>query len=238
MPILVAVWIGVYLERVPARRELRHGQQRCSQVAVSGRISERILSYREIHPSTSSMTRFPIRRTGGAGTARGLSVMPAMTINETEDFLAEPGRLLRVGTVDPSGMPSVVPIWFIHEDGRLLFTPRARSGWLAHLRFNPNICCTIDEADPPMRKFVAKGRIQVLHDLGEDDAWRDEYRRITMRYVPESFGDAYLDDTTDEPRVLLALPLANASITTWRMPFGHGENPLNVWAKRYYHDGR
>lgn len=164
--------------------------------------------------------------------------MPAMTNDELASFLAEPGHLLRVGTVDVEGMPSVMPIWFLHREGSLLFTPRARSAWLGHLRVNPSICCTIDESTPPMRKLVAKGRVRMVHDVGDDNAWRDTYRDITLRYVPEAFGDAYLDDTHDEPRALLALDLATADVSTWRMPFAEGENPLAVWAPRYYHDGR
>ena len=164
--------------------------------------------------------------------------MPRLTDDERRAFLDEPGHLLRVGTVDPDGMPSVVPIWFLHHDGALLFTPRARSDWLTHLRENPNVCCTIDEGLPPMRKVVARGRVRLVHDVGADDVWRDIYRRITLRYVPGEFGDAYLADTHDEPRALLALDLAHAEVTTWRMPFGEGEDPLAVWAPRYYHDRR
>jgi hypothetical protein len=77
--------------------------------------------------------------------------------------------------------------------------------------------------------------VQVVHDLGEDDAWRDVYRAITLRYVPEEWGDAYLEDTRDEPRALLGLRLADAETTTWRMPERPGEGPLEVWAPRYYH---
>lgn len=163
--------------------------------------------------------------------------MPEMTPAEVEAFLDEPGHLLRIGTVDLDGQPLVVPIWFIHDAGRLLFTPRARAAWFGHLRTNPKAGCTVDESTGLMRKVVARGRIEVLHDLGDDDAWRDVYRSITMRYVPEEFGEAYLADTHDEPRALLALNLASAKVSTWRMP-GRGEDSLAVWAPRYYHDDR
>ena len=38
--------------------------------------------------------------------------MPGMTAEEIDEFLAEPGHLLRIGVVDETGMPLVVPIWF------------------------------------------------------------------------------------------------------------------------------
>jgi hypothetical protein len=34
-----------------------------------------------------------------------------MTAEEIDEFLAEPRHLLRIGVVDETGMPLVVPIW-------------------------------------------------------------------------------------------------------------------------------
>jgi len=164
--------------------------------------------------------------------------MPKMTNAETAEFLGEPGHLLRLGTVDAASMPSVVPIWFLHRDDRIWFTPRAKSEWFEHLRENQNVCCTIDESEGSLRKVVARGAAEMVHDVGEDDEWRDVYRDITMRYVPEHYGDAYLSDTSAEPRGLWALSLDQARVETWRMPTEDGEDRLAVWAPKYYHDGR
>jgi nitroimidazol reductase NimA-like FMN-containing flavoprotein (pyridoxamine 5'-phosphate oxidase superfamily) len=164
--------------------------------------------------------------------------MPKMKTAEADAFLSERGHLLRLGTVDVDNMPSVVPIWFLHRDDKIWFTPRAKSEWFDHLRHNPNVCCTIDESVGSMRKLIARGQAQFVHDVGNDDEWRDIYREITTRYVPERFADAYLTDTHDEPRGLWALDLADARVETWRMPTGEGEDSLAVWAPKYYHDGR
>jgi nitroimidazol reductase NimA-like FMN-containing flavoprotein (pyridoxamine 5'-phosphate oxidase superfamily) len=161
--------------------------------------------------------------------------MPGLTPDEADAFLREPGHLVRIGTVDDAGVPLVVPIWFILRDGALLVTPRERSAWLAHLRRDPRVCMTIDESGPPNRKVVARGTARFVFDLGHDDEWRGIYRDIALRYVPESWADAYLADTHDEPRALVALDLADAEVTTWRMPSRPGESPLAVWAPKYYH---
>ena len=160
-----------------------------------------------------------------------------MSSDQVHDFLDEPGHLLRIGTVDGAGQPSVVPIWYARRDERLVFTPRARADWFGHLRENPKAGCTVDESQGLMRKVVARGTVEILHDVGHDDEWRDIYRDITMRYVPPEFGDRYLADTRDEPRALVSLDLAGAQVSTWRMP-GKGEDALAVWAPKYYHDGR
>ena len=162
--------------------------------------------------------------------------MPGLTDDELDAFLDEPGHLLRLGTIGTDGLPRVVPIWFVHRDGAIWFTPRAKSAWLADLRERSGVCATIDESDAPMRKLIARGRAELVHDLGEDDAWRPMYRDIAMRYTPERFADAYITDTIDEPRALFRLDLASASTSTWRMPIrDRGEDPLAVWGSQYYH---
>jgi nitroimidazol reductase NimA-like FMN-containing flavoprotein (pyridoxamine 5'-phosphate oxidase superfamily) len=165
--------------------------------------------------------------------------MPGLTREELDGFLDEPGHLLRLGTVGTDGLPRVVPIWFIHRDGAIWFTPRERSAWLADLRGDSGVCATIDESVHPMRKVIARGHAEMVHDLGEDDAWRELYRSIACRYTPERFADAYLNDTIDEPRALFRLVLADAEVSTWRMPLvERGEDPLAVWSKQYYHRAR
>lgn len=164
--------------------------------------------------------------------------MPRMTPEEVDEYLAAaaPNRLVRIGTVDADGLPLVVPAWFVVEDRRVLVTPRARSSWFANLRREPKACFTIDGDGC---QVVARGTVRVVHDLGHDDEWRGVYRRIALRYLPEQAADAYLRDTWDEPRALLALALDDpeVTVTTWRFPMRTGEDWLDVWAPRYYHEG-
>ena len=149
-------------------------------------------------------------------------------------FLTEPGHLVRLATVDESGAPRVVPIWFAYEDGLVYVTPRERSAWWADLQRDPRCALVIDEEALPYRKVVARGAVTVVHGPGSDDAWRDLYRRIAARYVGEEAGEAYIQTTIAEPRALLSFPLDPSSATTWRMPLP-GEDPKGIWAPRYYH---
>jgi nitroimidazol reductase NimA-like FMN-containing flavoprotein (pyridoxamine 5'-phosphate oxidase superfamily) len=158
-----------------------------------------------------------------------------MTEAEVAEFLGEPGHLLRLATTDDAGAPLVVPIWFVFEDGRIYFTPRERSAWRTYLDRDPRVCLLIDESGGAMRKVVVHGSADRVYGLGHDDEWRDLYRRIACRYVPEAFADAYLQDTVAEPRALYGVDVARSGVTTWRMPVREGENPLAVWAPRYYH---
>jgi PPOX class probable F420-dependent enzyme len=159
-----------------------------------------------------------------------------MTPDETTAFLEEPGHLLRLGTVDADGTPRVVPIWFIHRDGQIWFTPRAESVFLHNIRRDPRVGLSIDEEPLPYRKLTVQGVAQIVHETGEDDAWRDLYRAIACRYVPEEAAEAYIQNTIDQPRALCAVPLESSRVSTWRMP-SEAEPGTGIWARRYYVPG-
>jgi PPOX class probable F420-dependent enzyme len=162
--------------------------------------------------------------------------VPKLSNDEVGELLDTRGVLVRIGTVDADGMPRVVPTWFIHRDGAVLFTPRAESVFLANLRRDPRVGLSIDEEALPYRKVTVQGTAELQHDLGEDDAWRDLYRSIARRYIDGDAAEAYVRGTIDQPRALLAVPLASAKVSTWRMPVGE-EDGTGIWARRYYRPG-
>ncbi|MGH7857106.1 MAG: TIGR03618 family F420-dependent PPOX class oxidoreductase [Candidatus Binatia bacterium] len=162
--------------------------------------------------------------------------MPKLTPAEMNEFLAERGHLARIATVRADGAPSVVPVWFIHEGGAILITPRKHSAFYANVRRDPRVAITVDEEANRYRKVLAEGVARILYQPGEDDRWRDVYRRIACRYVDEASADYYLTETLDQPRALIALDLAAAKVTTWRMP--NADEPYTgIWHRRYYDAG-
>lgn len=162
--------------------------------------------------------------------------MPKLTERELLEFLAERGHLARIATIGSSGAPSVVPVWFIFEDGRVLITPRKHSVFLANIRRDPRVAITIDEETGRYRKALFEGVAEILYEVGEDRKWDDVYRRIACRYVDEASADYYLTETRDQPRALIGLARSKAKVTTWRMPTA--EEPYSgIWARRYYEPG-
>ena len=162
--------------------------------------------------------------------------MPKLTLDETREFLDERGHLARIATVTLAGAPSVVPVWFIHEAGRILITPRKHSAFYANVRRDPRVAVTVDEDAARYRKVLVEGLAEILYEPGQDDEWRDIYRRIATRYVDQDSADYYLTETLDQRRALIGVSLALAKVTTWRMP-NEGEPYTGIWASRYYDRG-
>ncbi len=162
--------------------------------------------------------------------------MPKLTDLERDAFLAERGVLMRIAVVRADGSPLVTPIWFIHEDGAIYFTPREKSEWFRCLRRDPRVALCIDEQPLPYRKVLIEGQAELVYETGNDDAWRDQYRRIAERYVDREGAEAYVQNTIDQPRGLYRVVLDDAEVTTWRMPV-EGEDGMGIWPDRYYVPG-
>ena len=162
--------------------------------------------------------------------------MPKLNDAERDAFLAERGVLMRIAVVRADGSPLVTPIWFIHEEGAIYFTPREKSEWFQCLRRDPRVALCIDEQPLPYRKVLVEGDAELVYDVGNDDAWRDQYRRIAERYVDREGAEAYVQNTIDQPRGLYRVVLQNARVTTWRMPL-EGEDGMGIWHDRYYTPG-
>src|SRR4051794_22147160 len=108
-----------------------------------------------------------------------------MTDGEVTQLLDEPGHLVRIATVDQDGWPRVVPTWFIRRDRELLSPPRAPAVFLANLRRDDRVGLSVDEEPLPYRKVTIQGRARIVNEPGDDDSWRDLYRTIACRYIPE-----------------------------------------------------
>ena len=159
--------------------------------------------------------------------------MPKLNQQERDEFLAATGLIMNIATVGADGAPLVTPIWYVHEQGRIWFTPRQHSEWLNHIRNDPRVALCIDEPDLPYRKVVVRGRAHLEYEVGSDELWRDRYRRIAQRYLSADDANEYVDGTDDQPRALCAVNLGEAEVRSWRMPVGD-EPYKGMWAKRYW----
>ena len=75
--------------------------------------------------------------------------MPVLSRSERDAFLAEREIVMRIAVVRGDGSPLVTPIWFLHEDDAIYFTPREQSEWFACLRRDRRAALCIDEQPLP-----------------------------------------------------------------------------------------
>ena len=159
--------------------------------------------------------------------------MPKMNAAEQSAFLDERGILMRVAVIREDGSPLVTPIWFIHRDGAIWFTPREKSEWFGCLRRDARVSLCIDEQPSPYRKVIIDGEAELVHDIGNDDDWRELYRDIAIKYVGRDAGNAYVDNTINQPRGLYRVALDGSKVRNWRMPVDN-EAGEGIWHDRYY----
>ena len=162
--------------------------------------------------------------------------MPKLTTTEQNLFLNEREILMRIAVTREDGSPLVTPIWYLYEEDAIFFTPREKSEWFSCLRLDPRVALCIDEQALPYRKVLIEGNAKLVHDIKEDDQWREQYRRIAERYVTQDGAEAYIQNTIDQPRGLFSVSLKNSKVTSWRMPI-QDEHGMGIWHKRYYVPG-
>jgi PPOX class probable F420-dependent enzyme len=108
---------------------------------------------------------------------------------EVVAFLSAGTRTGKIGYVAADGRPLVVPIWFVVEEGRLVFNTGAETAKGRALRRDPRVVLVVDDDRPPY-SFV---QVQGTASLGEDpDDLLATATRIAARYMgperAEEFG--------------------------------------------------
>lgn len=116
--------------------------------------------------------------------------MRPMSPSEALGFLGEGSRTGKLAWVASDGRPHIAPIWFIVEDGDLLFATGTRSGKALAMAREPRVSLVVDTEAPPYAFVKVDGVVELSTDL-------EEIRRVSTlaggRYMgadrAESFGE-------------------------------------------------
>jgi nitroimidazol reductase NimA-like FMN-containing flavoprotein (pyridoxamine 5'-phosphate oxidase superfamily) len=124
--------------------------------------------------------------------------MPKLTEAEVEEFLAGP-RICRVGCVDASGFPYVVPCIYLFERGAFYLIVRARALWGEYLEQDGRcfLCIELPREGPDPhhwnKRVLVKGQARLLDGpracYRRDDPMAQHAFRIGRRYLPEGSTD-------------------------------------------------
>lgn len=111
-----------------------------------------------------------------------------MTHERAMEFLLEGTRTGSVATVREDGRPHVAPIWFVLDDGDVVFTTWHNSVKATNLARDGRAAMTVDTHEPPYAYVVVEGPVTISDD-------ENEVRRIATlsgaRYMGNDRGEEF-----------------------------------------------
>ena len=93
--------------------------------------------------------------------------MREMTTEEALNFLSTGTRTAKVAWVASDGRPHVAPIWFIVEDGDILFITSGEAGKSRAMRRDPRISLVVDVEESPYAFVKVDGTVEITEDPAE-----------------------------------------------------------------------
>lgn len=88
-----------------------------------------------------------------------------MSAAEVAGFL-EQGRILQVASLHPDGRPHLVPMWYVVDDGRVVFRSFARSQKIRNLRRDPRLTVLVERGQTyaELQGVMIQGRARLVDD--------------------------------------------------------------------------
>lgn len=104
-----------------------------------------------------------------------------MTEKELLAFLGEGQKTLQVSSNDHDGYPHIVPMWFLVEDGKVVFRSFSKSQKIMNLRRDPRIAVLVEEGNEyeNLQGVMIKGQAKLVDDA---DYCLDVYVGLANRY--------------------------------------------------------
>jgi PPOX class probable F420-dependent enzyme len=93
--------------------------------------------------------------------------MASVTDAEISAFLTAGTRTGKLAYTSSDGRPLVVPVWFIVEDGCIVFNTGKDTAKGRALARDPRACLCVDLEEPPFGFVQVQGRAELSEDLDE-----------------------------------------------------------------------
>ena len=87
-----------------------------------------------------------------------------MDRNRAMAFLSEGRRTGKIATVQDDGRPHVVPVWFVVDDGDVVFTTWHESIKARNLARDGRAALTVDMSEPPYACLMVEGPVAISDD--------------------------------------------------------------------------
>jgi nitroimidazol reductase NimA-like FMN-containing flavoprotein (pyridoxamine 5'-phosphate oxidase superfamily) len=104
----------------------------------------------------------------------------SLTLEDLDDFLAGQ-RTVRLATVDPLGLPQVVPLWFVWLEEAMFLNSTLGNLTVRNFEANPRVSAVVDDGASydELRGAILRGRVERANDdpriPAVADAWSVKY---------------------------------------------------------------
>jgi PPOX class probable F420-dependent enzyme len=116
-----------------------------------------------------------------------------ITMSDTEilDFLEE-ARVLQVATIGRGGAPHLAPMWFVVDDGEIVFRSFTKSQKIVNLQRDPRLTVLVETGDAyeELRGVMIRGNARLITNPAEVLA---TYGRLAAKYAMVGPEPAELD---------------------------------------------
>ncbi|MGH8976157.1 MAG: PPOX class F420-dependent oxidoreductase [Acidimicrobiia bacterium] len=114
--------------------------------------------------------------------------MRVMSETEWRAFVSEGTRTGKLATTRADGRPHVAPIWFLLDDGTVVFTTGADTLKGKALRRDRRVAMCVDDQTPPFAFVLIEGTAEISEDLDTTLEWAT---RIGGRYMGAEVAEGY-----------------------------------------------
>ena len=126
--------------------------------------------------------------------------MKKMDENEIIDFLMEGTRTGKLSTVREDGHPHVAPIWFVWNEGKIIFCTMDSSVKAKNIRHNPKVSICVDDESPPYAFVIIQGTAKFTDNQKDLLKWNTI---LGGRYMGEKLAEVYGKRNTVEGSLLV-----------------------------------
>jgi len=126
--------------------------------------------------------------------------MKEMDENEIIDFLMEGTRTGKLSTVREDGHPHVAPIWFVWNEGKIIFDTMDSSVKAKNIRHNPQVSICVDDESPPYAFVIIQGTAKFSDNQKDLLKWNTI---LGGRYMGEKLAEVYGKRNTVEGSLLV-----------------------------------
>ena len=142
--------------------------------------------------------------------------MTEMNENEIIDFLMEGTRTGKLATVREDGHPHVAPIWFVWNDGKIIFGTMDNSIKAKNIRRNPQVSICVDDESPPYAFVIIQGTAKFSDNQKDLLKWNTI---LGGRYMGEKLAEVYGKRNTVEGSMLVEVTptkmISEKDVTGW-----------------------